>query len=98
MRMVGGAEEAPNLIPPDPTHNLTHFLRSKSIVFVGDSLTRYQYLALAFWVEHGKQPDGGENRKKSICNEWSWPDGSAEMASKWAQFYSDTSALLQREV
>lgn len=31
-------------------------LRSKHLMFIGDSLTRYQYLSLAYFLEHGRWP------------------------------------------
>jgi hypothetical protein len=36
--------------------DLRSALRKKTIVFIGDSVTRYQYLNLAFFLERGKWP------------------------------------------
>ena len=43
----------------DPNHPDSYLLASllgKSVVFLGDSNTRYQYLALAYFLQHGQWP------------------------------------------
>lgn len=75
--------------------------RNKHIVMIGDSLMRYQYLSLAYWIEHGKQPGDGlgsvAKHSKSICSEWSWPGGKQENKIKWKAFYQDTNSMLRQE-
>ena len=74
--------------------------RGKRVVMVGDSMMRYQYLALVYWLENGVQPPpgfhAGEGRggwdKFSVCNEFSWDvkDGEIGKNSSWTNFYSET--------
>jgi hypothetical protein len=82
---------------------LRECLRDKHIVFVADSLGRYQYLALAYWLETMEQPPAqwsnhqekmatGElkPRNPSVCSELSWGNYS----NKWGIFYDGTAKLL----
>jgi hypothetical protein len=66
-------------------------LKSKSIVFIGDSVTRYQYLNLSFFLERGKWPHPfvtDDIRKGNPCCEKSFQNLS------WSFFYSETNAAL----
>lgn len=54
--------------------NLTSCLKKQHILFVGDSVTRYQYMSLVFFLHHGVWPapyvvDG----RPHPCWEQSWP-------------------------
>ena len=61
-------------------------LSSQSILFVGDSLTRYNYLSLIYFLSHGSWPDllGGRPEQPS-------PVVQPEHAS-WAHFYQSSNA------
>ena len=58
------------------------------MVFVGDSLTRYQYLAFAYYLSKLKrlEPYGGLPGYPSICIETEWRD--------WFQYFHFSSAIL----
>ncbi len=49
-------------------------LSGKRLVFVGDSLTRYQYIVLVYWLERGKWPApmGGVPGQPSPANKHEW--------------------------
>ena len=57
-------------------------------MFVGDSLTRYQYIAFAYYLSKMKrlEPYGGLPGYPSICIETEWRD--------WPQYYHFSSAIL----
>jgi hypothetical protein len=61
-------------------------LDGKQLAFIGDSLTRYQYLALAHTLAHLAAPEryGGVDGSPSICNEKEWADD-------WSGFYDGSS-------
>ena len=65
-------------------------LSGKHIVFVGDSLLRYQYMALAYFLSKMKklEPYGGVPGYPSICIESEW--------MSWPQYYHFSSAILGR--
>ena len=46
-------------------------LSSKSIVFIGNSLTRYQYLSFVNYIEHGRWTDMWPH----LASKWEWPPG-----------------------
>jgi hypothetical protein len=78
-----------------------HCLRNQRIVMVGDSLMRYQYMSLVYWVEHGKPPPDGvgggtkDNQEKhSVCNEWSWPGVGMDGDGDWNTFFRGTTKKL----
>ena len=61
-------------------------LRGKSIVFIGDSLTRYQYLNLVYFLATGK---------------WSSPHPRNELDKEhasWQSFYRTTTQRNQNEI
>lgn len=62
-------------------------LSNSTLTFVGDSLSRYQYLSLAHFLVHGRfiQRYAGDNTS-SLTNEHTWPS--------WPVFYSAGSQLL----
>ena len=65
-----------------------HFLdrlNGRRIVFVGDSLSRYQYLELAYYAVYGLCPD--EHDPEYILSE-------ASFNSDWTRFYHESSQLL----
>ena len=63
-------------------------LDGKPLVFMGDSVTRYQYLNLAFFLSRLErmEPYGIVPGIPSLCMETQWKD--------WDQFYHFTSAIL----
>jgi hypothetical protein len=77
-------------------------LRDKHIVFVADSLGRYQYLALAYWLENMEQPPAHwsnhqekmatveSTRNPSVCKELSWGD----FGNQWMKFYEGSTEML----
>jgi hypothetical protein len=87
---------------PTEHHTPTSCFHGKRIVMVGDSMMRYQYLALVYWLEHGIQPPPGYDSstmasdKESMCNEFSWKDllDDAHYGAGWKHFYEGTSALM----
>ncbi|KAL4440174.1 hypothetical protein ABPG75_003175 [Micractinium tetrahymenae] len=62
-------------------------LAGKRLVFVGDSVTRYQYLTLLHFLERGTWPAplGGVPGEPSVANEHEWPS--------WNDFLRGTSRL-----
>ena len=38
------------------THKARHCLTEKNLLFIGDSLTRYQFLGFAYFLEHNRWP------------------------------------------
>lgn len=72
-------------------HELRESIRQKTIVFIGDSVTRYQYLNLAFFLERGKWPNPfftDEVMSGSPCCEKSFPNFS------WDLFFRETNKAL----
>ena len=63
-----------------------HCLSSQSLLFIGDSLTRYMYLSLIYFLSHGEWPDklGGVANKPS-------PVVEPQHAS-WTDFYRSSLA------
>lgn len=62
-------------------------LSNSTITFVGDSLTRYQYLSLAHFLVHGRFIQRyADDNTSSLTNEKTWPS--------WPVFYSAGSQLL----
>jgi hypothetical protein len=71
--------------------DLRSALRKKTIVFIGDSVTRYQYLNLAFFLERGKWPGPlltDEEMDGNPCCEKSFKD------LIWERFYFQTNSAL----
>lgn len=63
-----------------------------SLVFVGDSVTRYQYLSLAHFLKHGRWPDPRESPTLVYSHSYHHPRlGELD----WAEFYYQTNRLLQ---
>ncbi|KAL4438729.1 hypothetical protein ABPG77_006333 [Micractinium sp. CCAP 211/92] len=62
-------------------------LAGKRLVFVGDSVTRYQYLTLLYFLERGDWPAplGGVPGEPSVANEHEWPS--------WNDFLRGTNRL-----
>jgi hypothetical protein len=77
---------------------LRECLRDKHIVFLADSLGRYQYLALAYWLEKLEPPPATssnfpaetETLLPTVCAELSW----GEFSNRWKKFFEGTSKLL----
>ena len=67
---------------PLPWESIRHCLRGRRIAFLGDSLTRYQYLNLVHFIARGSW----YSESPAFENERSWPS--------WAEFYKGTSARL----
>jgi hypothetical protein len=64
-------------------------LNGRGIVFVGDSVSRYQYLELAYYVTHGKCPD-------KLAPEYilsAYAAGFPE-ATRWISFYNSSTSQL----
>ncbi|RYH05877.1 hypothetical protein EON65_43605 [archaeon] len=60
------------------------FLRNKTVVFIGDSLTRYQYLSLALFLHHACWQD-----------DWGLPSLAHERQfSGWLNFFHETNLRL----
>ena len=84
-RLVAPDSPAQARLPPSGGENRgpVDQFRDARVVMVGDSMMRYQYLALAFWLAHGVQPAAGFHStrqhsngrvsqhpdRESICNE-----------------------------
>lgn len=70
---IGARLESPTRLELPPSINderLRSSLRDKIIVFIGDSVTRYQYLNLAVFVERNRWPnayDDDEELPGSVC-------------------------------
>ena len=64
----------------------------KHIAFVGDSLMRYQYINLAYFLSklERMEPYGDQRGRPSLCIETEWKD--------WEQYYHFTSAILGSSV
>jgi hypothetical protein len=69
-------------------------LKDRHILFMGDSLTRYQFLSLVFFLEHGKWPPRFkmeercthiDNHAQPTCSKYGEPSLLAEF--DWAQIY-----------
>ncbi|KAI7840403.1 hypothetical protein COHA_005834 [Chlorella ohadii] len=62
-------------------------LASKRLVFVGDSITRYQYLTLLHFLDRGEwpHPTGNQPGQPSVANEHEW--------ASWNAFLRGTSRL-----
>ena len=67
---------------------LRRCFQGKHVVFMGDSLTRYQYMNLAYLLSklHRAEPYGGVKGLPSLSMETEWKD--------WHQFYHFSSAIL----
>jgi hypothetical protein len=65
-------------------------LSNKTLTFVGDSLSRYQYLSLAYFLTHGRymQRYGTDGINRTLAHEMTW--------ANFTIFYSEGSKLLQR--
>jgi hypothetical protein len=77
--------------PPLSNSDLRSALKSKTIVFMGDSVTRYQYLNLAYFVERGKWLDPlltDEELEANPCCEKSIKNRT------WEKFYLITNSGL----
>ena len=63
-------------------------LMNKHLMFIGDSLTRYQYVSLAHFISRLEYPDqyGGDNARPNICLEREWQD--------WESYYNSGAAIL----
>ena len=74
--------------------DLRQCLRDKHIIFVGDSLARYQYLSFAYWLEKRRPPPpSSTDTEPSVCEEFSW----GEEDGRWQRFMEGTSLLLKHE-
>lgn len=62
-------------------------LAGKRLVFIGDSVTRYQYLTLLHFLDRGRWPAplGGDPGEPSVANEREWPS--------WNDFLRGSNAL-----
>lgn len=63
-------------------------LNERSVVFIGDSVSRYQYLELAYYVVHGVCPSRDAHPGKYILSELGWPD--------WDTYFRETSEQVTR--
>lgn len=57
-------------------------LKKKKVIFIGDSLTRYQYLSFTHYLTFGQYPNPSDN----WANEREWPG--------WTEFYNGTNRVL----
>jgi hypothetical protein len=62
-----------------------------SIVFVGDSVSRYQYLSLAYFLKHGRWPDPREYPTVVYCHSYHHP---RLQELDWAEFFFQTNRRL----
>lgn len=69
----------------------TAFFRSKNVLFIGDSLTRYQYLSLCYILRHG-YPESKKAYPR-IIQENSWGSDDNHL-KQWEKFFVGSSALL----
>lgn len=63
------------------------------LIFVGDSLTRYQYLSLAYWLRHGRWFDPSIY-PKNLVNAHSFRD-SSRPENDWNEFFQQSNNMLQ---
>jgi hypothetical protein len=61
------------------------------LVLIGDSITRYQYLSLAYFLRHGKWFD--PKQKPHLVEEHTYT-GKARKDQGWAYFFRETNRLL----
>jgi hypothetical protein len=59
-------------------------LRNKQVFFIGDSLTRYQYIALVYYLKHGQMLS--DDLQPNPVEEKTW--------KTWLNFYNGTSSIL----
>jgi len=65
-------------------------LSNKTVTFVGDSLSRYQYLSLAHFLSLKQYMQRyADDGKPSLALEYTWPS--------WAEFYTNSSQQLQQD-
>jgi hypothetical protein len=65
-------------------------LNGRKLILIGDSVSRYQYLELAFYVLFGKCPD--KDSSNYILSERTY---STDLGTRdWAKFYAETSKQL----
>lgn len=58
-----------------------------TLVFMGDSITRYQYLDLVYTLHFGNRKHERRDMKNNPLNEYMW--------DSWQEFYNDTTTELQ---
>jgi hypothetical protein len=61
------------------------------LVFIGDSITRHQYLSLAYFLRHGKWFD--PKRIPNLVNQNHFKKGAATKEEGWATFFRETNKL-----
>ena len=81
-RLLFGGRSTPLELPHK---GVRHCLRNRRIAFVGDSVTRYQYLNLAHFIAHGHWRSG----LPALEDETQW--------DSWAGFFNGSSARLTTE-
>ena len=67
--------------------------RNLSIVFVGDSLMRYQYLSLAYFLRHGRWWDSPANAPNNLMNAHSFHH-PAHPSEDWNEFLLQSNRML----
>ena len=70
-------------------------LHDAHLLFMGDSLMRFQYVNLAYFLETGRPHNSGPPHNE-IPREWGAPDDS--IAAHWLGFFQGTSARLGTEI
>ncbi|KAI8908670.1 hypothetical protein DFJ77DRAFT_472920 [Powellomyces hirtus] len=82
-----GFRRVPEFRPIQSPNELLHRLKGQTVYFIGDSVTRYQYNQLVYYLETGIVPLPSNNEtliqnKYDPVNEHSWPD--------WTTFFEGT--------
>lgn len=68
-------------------------IRNKKFVFIGDSITRYQYLNFVYFLERGRFPEPfctDEKLGQSICCQNSAVEGGSSKDDSWNAFFRFT--------
>lgn len=74
---------------------LRGIMTTKHIVFIGDSVMRYQYLNLVYMYKYGKWPE--DFNHNSVCSEKSFEEANMTYSERWNNFYLQTNDILKGE-
>jgi len=79
-------------------------LKGKHLIIFGDSVTRYQYMSLVYFLENKKWPDVPFCEERKVCSKFYPKDKNDEFCDEngvtndmWTHFYKLTSKYLKHE-